>query len=119
MMEKNLVNDEELIGTCDTCDTEYDVSSREGRCGGCGECSYHCTHAERLPQRINVMRLVSYDVQQITNDLIEAGQEDGTVVLSDIVDYIEDLVAEDFGCGYGHTANTKDLIWQDENGEDI
>lgn len=44
-VEENL-NDQELVGTCDTCGTDYDVSSREGRCGDCGECSQHCTHNE-------------------------------------------------------------------------
>ena len=114
------MNDKELIGTCDTCDTEYDVASRDGRCGDCGECSYHCTHADRLPERINVMRVISYDVQQIVNDLIEAGKkDDGKVTLSDVTEYIEGLVADDFSCGYGHTADGRDLIWQDENGEEV
>jgi hypothetical protein len=32
------------FGTCDTCEKEYELSSREGRCGDCGECAEHCTH---------------------------------------------------------------------------
>lgn len=36
-------NDEE-IGTCDTCGGEYELASREGRCGECGECAEHCKH---------------------------------------------------------------------------
>lgn len=113
------MNDQELIGTCDTCDTEYDVSSRDGRCGDCGECSYHCTHTDRLPERINVTRVFSYDVQQIVNDLIESGKEDGTVTLEDVTEYIRDLVAEDFGCPGGHLADLRGLIWQDQDGEEL
>ena len=44
MNELDEYNDPELMGECDTCDAEYDVSSRDGRCGDCGECSTHCTH---------------------------------------------------------------------------
>jgi hypothetical protein len=72
-----------------------------------------------LPERINVMRVISYDVQQIVNELIEAGQADGTITLADVTEYISDAVAEDFSCGYGHIANTRDLIWQDQNGEEV
>lgn len=32
------------FGTCDTCETHYDLSSRDGRCGDCGECAEHCEH---------------------------------------------------------------------------
>ena len=73
----------------------------------------------KLPERINVMRVISYDVQQIVNDLIESGKEDGTVTLEDVTEYIQDLVAEDFGCGYGHTADTRNLIWQDQDGNEV
>jgi hypothetical protein len=38
------MNDQELLGTCDTCQGRYDVASRDGRCGECGECATHCTH---------------------------------------------------------------------------
>ena len=44
MNELDEYNDPELMGECDTCDEQYDVSSRDGRCGDCGECSTHCTH---------------------------------------------------------------------------
>ena len=43
------MNDPELMGTCDTCNAEYDTSSRDGRCGDCGECATHCEHPEYRP----------------------------------------------------------------------
>lgn len=75
--------------------------------------------SEQLPERINVMKVITYDVQQIVNDLIESGHEDGAVTIDDVMEYIDSLVQEDFGCGWGHTANTGDLIYQTSDGEDL
>jgi hypothetical protein len=70
-----------------------------------------------LPERINVTKVVTYDVVQITRELQEQGETD--LSLSSILEYIEGWVNEDFGCGYGHENNLGDLIFQDENGEDL
>ena len=67
-----------------------------------------------LPERINVMKVMTYDVQQIVNDLIESGQEDGTVTLDDVMGYVEELVREDFSVD-----PMGDLIYQDEDGEEL
>jgi hypothetical protein len=32
------------FGECDTCEKQYELSSRDGRCGECGECAEHCEH---------------------------------------------------------------------------
>ena len=73
--------------------------------------------SESLPEHVNVIKVVSYNVQQIVNNLIEAGQEDGTVTLDDVMDYVEELAREDFSCGWGHE-HQGDLIFQIE-GEDL
>jgi hypothetical protein len=70
-----------------------------------------------LPERINVMKVVTYDVERITAELQEQGRTN--VSLPDIMEYIEGWVNEDFGCGFGHENNLGDLIFQDENGEDL
>jgi len=71
--------------------------------------------SESLPERINVMKVITYDVQQIVNDLIEwHGQEDGTVTLDDVKGYVEELAREDFSVD-----PMGDLIYQDEDGEDL
>ncbi len=73
-----------------------------------------------LPERINVMKVVSYDVQEIVNKIIEDGStEDGRVSLWDIMQQVEAWTESDFGCGYGHQPNLRDLIFHDENGEDL
>lgn len=70
-----------------------------------------------LPERINVMKVVSYDVAKIVADLSEDGEYD--VTLWSVMQQIESWVENDFSCGHGHTADTSDLIFQDENGEDL
>ena len=51
------------------------------------------------------------------NNLIESGQEDGTVTIDNVMDYVEELAREDFSCGWGHE-HQGDLIFQIE-GEDL
>jgi hypothetical protein len=64
-----------------------------------------------LPERINVMRVVSYEVNQIVNDLKEV--EQGEITLDDVLDVVIDYALEDFG------TNPKTLIYQDENGNEL
>ena len=66
---------------------------------------------DKLPERINVSKTITYDVPRIVNDLKELGHE-GEITTETVLDYIEDWVAEDFG-----TEHT--LIYQDENGEEL
>lgn len=42
----NDYNDSDLMGECDSCDEQYDVSSRDGRCGDCGDCGNCCIHLD-------------------------------------------------------------------------
>jgi hypothetical protein len=66
---------------------------------------------DKLPERINVSKTVTYDVVRIVNDLRELGHE-GEITTETVLDYIEDWVSEDFG-------TDTDLIYQDENGEEL
>jgi len=75
---------------------------------------------EKLPERINVMKVISYDVQEIVNKIIEDGStEDGRVSLWDIMQQVEAWTESDFGCEHGHESDLSDLIFQDENGEEL
>lgn len=57
MANANLLRQIELMeadrcGTCDECDTVYDVASREDHCAECGTCWDHCLtpwHSEEQP----------------------------------------------------------------------
>jgi len=67
----------------------------------------------KLPERINVMRVVSYDVQQLVDDIYNFREMDtDEITIEDCLDWIQDWVREDFGTLDG-------LIYQDENGEEL
>ena len=73
-----------------------------------------------LPERINVMRVISYDTARVLEDIhAETETPFDEITLEDILQRIEEWVADDFSCGYGHTASTRDLIFQDENGTEL
>jgi hypothetical protein len=76
-----------------------------------------------LPERINVMKVVTYDVAKIIEDIGEAKYEGDKPVseltVEDLLEWISPWVENDFSCGHGHEAHTRDLIFHDENGEDL
>ena len=75
-----------------------------------------------LPERINVTKVVTYDVAEIIKSMRELGgiDEDKEPTLEDILWLVEDWVKDDFSCGHGHKLMTLDeLIFQDENGNDL
>ena len=68
-----------------------------------------------LPQRINAIKVISYDVQQIAETLMAENEiEAQEVTLEMVMEIIEKWVEEDFS----HDA-ADSTIYQDENGEEI
>ena len=68
----------------------------------------------RLPERINAMRLVSYDVKQLVTDMAEASQKDQSeITLDEVMGVIADYATEDLASSYMR------IIYQDENGEEL
>jgi len=66
-----------------------------------------------LPERINVMRVVTYGVQQLVDDIHNWREIDpNEITIEDCLEFIQDWVREDFGTLDG-------LIYQDENGEEL
>ena len=66
-----------------------------------------------LPERINVIRTVTYDVPSIVSDIrTMLDDHHHNPDLAEVMEYIEDWVAEDFG-------SLDNLIFQDENGEEL
>ncbi|NDB65458.1 MAG: hypothetical protein EB168_07305 [Euryarchaeota archaeon] len=66
---------------------------------------------ETMPKRINVMKVVTYDVEAIRRDMHnDLGIDLDTV--DDVMEFIEEWVAEDFGSLSG-------LSFQDENGNEL
>ena len=68
----------------------------------------------KLPERINVMKVISYDVQDIVERLTENDETLRTVTLEEVMQQVEAWVEEDFPAD-----RIKDLIIQDENGEEV
>lgn len=66
-----------------------------------------------LPERINVMRVVTYNTAEVVKDLHEeTGVNPEDITLDEVLDRIEEWAADDLG-------DTSDLIYQDENGNDL
>jgi hypothetical protein len=66
-----------------------------------------------LPERINVIRTVTYDVPKIVGDLQEMNMED--IDLDVILEYIQEWVVEDLTA----PLSRHDIVYQDENGEEL
>jgi len=66
-----------------------------------------------LPERINVIRTVTYDVPAIVDSLKEMGEEE--IDMDRILEYIEDWVEEDLTA----PLSRHDVVYQDENGEEL
>ncbi len=82
-----------------------------------------------LPERVNAMRVISYDVATIVEQ-IKADRDseviydkdgsyrisaDASITLDDVMDRIENYCYDDFA----GEVRLRDLIFQDENGKDI
>jgi hypothetical protein len=68
---------------------------------------------ETLPKYINVTRVITFDVQDISDILHEVKPDGEEVTMEEIMDYISDDLSDWFVGNFG------DLIWKDENGDDI
>lgn len=69
-----------------------------------------------LPERINAMKVISYDVRQIVETLMaEKGlEDDSTIDIDMVMKRIEEWVEEDFSHDVADYT-----IFQDENGEEL
>ena len=62
-----------------------------------------------LPERINVMKVITYDVPEIVGSLKELGEVD--ITTENLIEYLESWIVEDFG--------DLNVTIQDENGEEL
>ena len=63
-----------------------------------------------MPEYINAIKTVTYDVPAIVESLEQMGMED--IDLDVVMEYIQEWVFEDFGGDSG-------IIFQDENGDEL
>ena len=66
-----------------------------------------------LPERINVIRTITYDVPKIVSDLEDMGMEE--IDLDVVLEYIQEWVWEDMTA----PPSRHDLVYQDEDGEEL
>lgn len=87
-----------------------------------------------MPERINVMKVVTYEVDAIINNIIEERQANvwvnsrgemgglpanDEITIDDVMERVEEYAKDDFSCGWGHEVRLKDLVFTNENGEEI
>jgi hypothetical protein len=68
---------------------------------------------ETLPERINVVRSITYDVPALIKDLEEMGVD--PIDLDTIMDYITEWVEEDMRA----PISRHDITYLDENGQEL
>ena len=69
------------------------------------------TRSSDFPEVINAMAVMSYTVPQLVDQLKDMGMEESEITIEVILDHIYEDVADYFG--------TNNLIFQDENGEEL
>lgn len=68
-----------------------------------------------LPERINVMKVISYDVTEIISNIREEYKDDSyTPSIDEVLDWITEWVIDDFD-----QPDYNGLIFQDENGKEL
>lgn len=87
-----------------------------------------------MPKRINVMKVITYEVENIINQIssdreanvwVNSRGETGglpasdAITAEDIMERVEQYATDDFSCGWGHEVRLKDLVFTDEHGEEL
>jgi hypothetical protein len=71
---------------------------------------------EDLPERINAIKVISYYVPRVVEDVCNAYSiKKEEVTLKMVIEWVDDLVKEDFA----YQDYTGDVILQDENGTEL
>lgn len=66
---------------------------------------------EKLPEKLNIIKLVTYDVPVVIKLMEEQGLED--IELDDVVAWLEDEITAEFN------SRLKELIFETEYGEEV
>lgn len=74
-------------------------------------------NSDSFPEYINVTKTISYNVNDIINMLRADLKKEPDI--DDVITQVEEWALDDFSCGWGHQARIKELIFTDENGEEL
>ena len=69
---------------------------------------------ETMPERINVIRCITYDVSKVVKDLKEMEVE--PIDIDTVINYIHEWVEEDMRAPI---ISRYDIVYQDENGQEL
>ena len=74
-----------------------------------------------LPKTINVTRVISYDVAKVVENILgdRDPSETGNVTIGEVMERVESYCEDDFSCGWGHKNEIDDLIFTDQDGNEI
>jgi hypothetical protein len=70
---------------------------------------------ETLPERINVIRSITYDIPSLVIELEDMGIDKEEIDLEFILEHIHDWVYEDMSA----PVSRHDLVYQDEDGNEL
>lgn len=73
------------------------------------------TNDETFPDRVNVMKVITYDVHRILEQMVEEGRDKNEITMEHVIGRIYDYARDDFACGLSQ--DLTDLIFEDSNGE--
>ena len=79
------------------------------------------TYEEYFPERITVSKVITYDVEQVIQQLREDNRDitkELEITIDDVINQIQEMARDDFSCGWGHQADISDLIFMDEAGDE-
>lgn len=68
-----------------------------------------------MPERVKVMRVVTYDVAEIVASMKQLGEPEGEITKEAVIELVEQWAHDDFR----EPVSRHDLTFQDENGHEI
>lgn len=71
---------------------------------------------EHWPEYITVMKTVRYDIESIRSSLRDFDDKEPS--FDDVLEMIHEYAKDDFGCGYNHQVDIRDLIFVDSDGQE-
>lgn len=90
--------------------------------------------SDDMPKFVNVTKTITYNVEGLIKEIQEdressvwvnsKGESGGQpetleVTFDEVIERIQELAEDDFSCGWGHKGDIDDLIFTDQDGNEI
>ena len=73
---------------------------------------------EYWPDRIIAQKTITYDVQICKEQIKEDNPDKEEITMDDVIEHIQNLILDDFSCGWGHEADLRDILIYDPDGDE-